>query len=220
MALNKLKYNSLNLTPAANKAIGFDSDADALEATLEGGAMTFIKKLTASSSSDLSFVNGASDVVLDSTYKEYMFIFNNIHPSASDPSGITFQGSTDTGSSYGVNITSTYFRATHDEDGSNGAVAYQASQDLAQSTNFQNIGQSVGNDNDQCLAGYLHIFNPSSTTFVKHFIARTNNAHQADKSRDVFSCGYMNTTSAIDAIQFKMGSGNIDSGTITLYGIN
>ena len=184
-----------------------------------GGNMVFIKKLTASSSSTLSFVDGASSVVLDNTYKEYLFTFKDIHPSAADPTGITFQGSTDTGSSYGVNITSTYFRATHDESGSNGALAYQASQDLAQSTNFQNIGQSVGNDNDQCLAGYLHIFNPSSTTFVKHFIARTNNAHQADKSRDVFAAGYMNTTSAIDAIQFKMGSGDIDAGDICLYGI-
>ena len=188
--------------------------------SLNTGSMVFIKKLTASSSGTLSFVNGSSDVVLDSTYKEYVFTFKDIHPSASDPSGITFQGSTDTGSSYGVNITSTYFRSTHDEDGSNGALAYQGSQDLAQSTNFQNIGQSVGNDNDQCLAGYLHIFNPSSTTFVKHFIARTNNAHQSDKTRDVFTAGYMNTTSAIDAIQFKMGSGNIDAGDICLYGIN
>ena len=187
--------------------------------SLNTGSMVFIKKLTASSSATLSFVNGSSDVVFDSTYKEYIFTFKDIHPSASDPNGITFQGSTDTGSSYGVNITSTYFRSTHDEDSSNGALAYQASQDLAQSTNFQNIGQSVGNDNDQCLAGYLHIFNPSSTTFVKHFIARTNNAHQADKSRDVFSSGYINTTSAIDAIQFKMGSGNIDAGDICLYGI-
>ena len=187
--------------------------------SLNTGSMVFIKKLTASSSGTLSFVNGSSNVVLDSTYKEYVFTFKDIHPSATDIDGLTFQGSTDGGSSYGVNITSTYFRSTHDEDGSNGALAYQGSQDLAQSTNFQNIGQSVGNDNDQCLAGYLHIFNPSSTTFVKHFIARTNNAHQADKSRDVFSSGYINTTSAIDAIQFKMGSGNIDAGDICLYGI-
>jgi len=182
--------------------------------SLNTGSMVFINKITASSSATIDFTSG-----IDSTYKEYVFTFKDIHPSASDPSGITFQGSTDTGSSYGVNITSTYFRSTHDEDGSNGALAYQGSQDLAQSTNFQNIGQSVGNDNDQCLAGYLHIFNPSSTTFVKHFIARTNNAHQSDKTRDVFTAGYMNTTSAIDAIQFKMGSGNIDAGDICLYGI-
>ena len=187
--------------------------------SLNTGSMVFIKKLTASSSSTLSFVNGSSNVVLDSTYKEYVFTFKDIHPSATDIDGLTFQGSTDGGSNYNTTITSTYFRATHDEDGSNGAVAYQASQDLAQSTNFQNIGQSVGNDNDQSLAGYLQLFNPSSTTFVKHFIARTNNAHQSDKTRDVFTAGYFNTTSAINAIQFKINTGNIDAGDICLYGI-
>ena len=187
--------------------------------SLNTGSMVFIKKLTASSSSTLSFVNGSSNVVLDSTYKEYVFTFKDIHPSATDIDGLTFQGSTDGGSSYGVNITSTYFRSTHDEDGSNGALAYQASQDLAQSTNFQNIGQSVGADNDQSLAGILQLFNPSSTTFVKHFIARTNNAHQSDKTRDVFTAGFFNTTSAINAIQFKINTGNIDAGDICLYGI-
>jgi len=187
--------------------------------SLNTGSMVFIKKLTASSSSTLSFVNGSSNVVLDSTYKEYVFTFKDIHPSATNIDGLTFQGSTDGGSSYGVNITSTYFRSTHDEDGSNGALAYQASQDLAQSTNFQNIGQSVGADNDQSLAGILQLFNPSSTTFVKHFIARTNNAHQSDKTRDVFTAGYFNTTSAINAIQFKINTGNIDAGDICLYGI-
>tara|TARA_R100001443_G_scaffold116509_1_gene137116 strand:- start:45 stop:665 length:621 start_codon:yes stop_codon:yes gene_type:complete len=188
--------------------------------SLNTGSMIFIKKLTASSSSTISFVDGSSDVVLDSTYKEYLFTFKDIHPSATGVDGLTFQGSTDGGSNYNTTITSSYFRATHDEDGSNGALAYQESQDLAQSTNFQNIGQSVGVDNDQSLAGILQLFNPSSTTFVKHFIARTNNAHQSDKTRDVFTAGYFNTTSAIDAVQFKMSSGNIDAGDICLYGIN
>ena len=178
------------------------------------GNMTFLSKQTASSSSTISFTSG-----IDSTYKEYIFQFVGLHPSSADPSGITFQGSTDGGSSYGINITSSYFRATHDESGSNAAVAYQASQDLAQTTNFQNVAQSTGNDNDQALSGFLHIFNPSSTTFVKHFLARTNNAHQADKSRDVFTGGYFNTTSAINAFQFKMADGNIDAGTIILYGV-
>ena len=187
--------------------------------SVNAGSMVFIKKLTASSSATLSFVNGSSDVVLDSTYKEYLFTFKDIHPSATNIDGLTFQGSTDGGSNYNTTITSTYFRATHDEDSSNGALAYQASQDLAQSTNFQNIGQSVGADNDQSLAGILQLFNPSSTTFVKHFIARTNNAHQSDKTRDVFTAGYFNTTSAINAIQFKINTGNIDAGDICLYGI-
>ena len=219
MALNKLKYNSLNLTPAANKAIGFDSDADALEATLSGGAMTFIKKLTASSSSTLSFVNGSSDVVLDSTYKEYMFIFNNIHP-ATDGAFFQFQGSTNTGSSYGVTLTTTKFDAYHNEAGNDTILSYYANHDLAQSTNFQYLNSYLGTDNDQSGSGSLHLFNPSSTTFVKHFMAR-NSANNSDEyMRDNHVAGYFNTTSAIDAVQFKMSSGNIDAGTITLYGIN
>ena len=219
MALNKLKYNSLNLTPAANKAIGFDSDADALEATLEGGAITFIKKLTASSSSTLSFVNGSSDVVLDSTYKEYMFIFNNIHP-ATDGAFFQFQGSTNTGSSYGVTLTTTKFDAYHNEAGNDTILYYYTSHDLAQSTNFQHLNSYLGTDNDQSGSGSLHLFNPSSTTFLKHFMAR-NSANNSDEyMRDNHVAGYFNTTSAIDAVQFKMSSGNIDAGTITLYGIN
>ena len=107
MALNKLKYNSLNVTPVANKAISFDSDPDALEATLSGGSMTFIKKLTASSSGTLSFVDGSSDVVLDSTYKEYIFMFKDIHGSAE--SELTFNMSVDSGSNYNVTKTSTFF---------------------------------------------------------------------------------------------------------------
>jgi len=184
-----------------------------------GGSMTFIKKLTASASATLSFVDGTDDVVLDDTYKEYLFTFKDLHPSNVDVSGIGFQANVAGGSGYNETITSTYFRPSHDEDGTNGAVAYQDSQDHAQGTGFQNIGQSVGTDNDQSGAGYLHIFNPSSTTFVKHFIARTNNYHQSDKSRDVYTAGYFNTTSAIDEFQFKFDVGDIDAGDICLYGI-
>ena len=223
MALNKLKYNSLNVTPAANKAISFDSDPDALEATLEGGAMTFIKKLTASSSATLSFVDGSSSVVLDNTYKEYLFIFNNIHPEtepASTGARFSFQGSTDSGSNYNTTITSSHFKAQHAESGSPSELAYQSDHDLAQSTNFQRLNENLGNDNDHSLSGYLHLFNPSSTTFVKHFIAVTNETKQNDRTQNCFVAGYFNTTSAIDAIQFKMETDNIDAGTITLYGIN
>ncbi len=184
------------------------------------GEMRFIKKLTASASATLSFVNGASDVVLDDTYKEYMFTFKDIHPSAEDDASPVFQVSTNTGSSYGVAITSTFFRTSHDEAGSTANVLYQDSMDLAQSTSFNQIGQLLGSDNDQTAAGYLHLFNPSSTTFVKHFISRLNVYHASDHTRDCFAAGYINTTSAVDAIQFKAGSGNIDAGDICLYGIN
>ena len=218
MALNKLKYNSLNVTPVANKAISFDSDPDALEATLSGGAMTFIKKLTASSDSTLSFVNGSSDVVLDNTYKEYIFIFKDIHGSQDNA---FFQvGFRDGGSDYDAVKTSSFFKTQHTEDDVYASVDYHTASDLAQSTSFQYLSTNSGNDNDQCVAGYLHLFNPSSTTFVKHFIAQTNLYHFEDGSMQNFIGGYCNTTTAIDGAQFKFSGGTIDAGTITLYGIN
>jgi len=219
MALNKLKFNSLNVTPVAGKTVGFNSSANGLEATFSGGAMTFIKKLTASSSSTLSFVDGSSDVVLDNTYKEYIFIFKDIHP-ATDGAELTFNMSVDSGSNYNVTKTSTHFTAMHNESDSDTQFFYSTSGDLAQSTNFQIMLRNLGNDNDQSGSAILHIFNPSSTTFVKHFIC-TSSSYAADNyARNGFTAGYGNTTSAIDAIQFKMSSGNIDAGTITLYGIN
>ena len=172
MALNKLKYNSLNLTPAANKAIGFDSDADALEATLSGGSMTFIKKLTASSSSTLSFVDGSSDVVLDSTYKEYIFMFRDIHPSG-DGAHFSFNFSVDGGSNYNVTKTTTFFASFNDEAGSSGALSYSSGGDVAQSTGVQRLGGDTDADNDTAMSGTLHLFDPSNTTFVKNFISRT-----------------------------------------------
>ena len=219
MALNKLKFNSLNVTPTAGKAIGFNSSADGLEATFEGGAMTFIKKLTASSSGTLSFVNGSSDVVLDNTYKEYIFLFKDIHP-ATDDANFFFNLSADTGSNYNVTKTSTFFRLYHQEDASQQGVSYYTNGDLAQGTGTQVLSYGCGSDNDQCTTGFLHLFNPSSTTFVKHFIARTNTYESTNNSWGGFAAGYANTTSAIDAVQFQMATGNIDAGTITLYGIN
>ena len=187
--------------------------------SLNTGSMVFIKKLTASSSGTLSFVDGSSDVVLDSTYKEYMFTFNNMHP-ATDNVNFLFNGSDDDSShSYDVTKTTTFFRAHHNEADSATALGYRTGQDLVQSTSFQQLNLEVGNDNDQSLSGSLHLFNPSSTTFVKHFIARTNVSFEADYTIDSYVAGYFNTTADITAIQFKMSSGNIDSGDICLYGI-
>jgi hypothetical protein len=184
--------------------------------------MVFIKKLTASSSSTLSFVDGSSDVVLDSTYKEYVFTFKDIHPS-NDGDTFSFQGNAAGGSGFNETITSSSFRAYQNEAGDDTALAYYGTGnfDLAQSTNFQILGGGgVGSDADQCLAGTLHLFNPSSTTFVKHFISRVNIISNSNYQLDGFQGGYFNTTSAIDEIQFKFTSGNIDAGDICLYGIN
>jgi len=220
MAISKLNYNSLNVTPSANQAIGFDSGADDLETGAGGGSMKFIKKLTASSSSTLSFVDGSSSVVLDSTYKEYVFIFNNMHP-ATNQAYFQFNLSADTGSNYNVAKTTTFFQGYHTEDGTDAGVSYQTSRDLAQGTGAQYLTRQIGNGNDDVGTGYLHLFNPSSTTFVKHFIATSSNNYGGDTYyMNNFIAGYGNTTSAVDAVQFSMSSGNIDAGTITLYGIS
>ena len=180
-------------------------------------SLTHIKTLTASSSATLSFVDGSDDVVLDSTYPIYVFKLINIHP-ATDGQAIMFQGSINTGSAYGVNITSSWFQARHTEDDGTTSLAYSTGKDLAQSTSFQSFMFS-GNANDEPCSGEIFLFNPSSTTFVKHFIARGSATNDSDDANDIFLAGYFNTTSAIDAMQFKFYSGNIDAGTIKLYGI-
>ena len=147
-----------------------------------------------------------------------MFIFKDIHPSNSTV-GFYFNGSADTGSNYNVTKTTTYFLSRHAEDGSSSELSYKTGLDLAQGTDFQPLSIDQINDNDSSMCGILHLFNPSSTTFVKHFICRTQQM-QVDDSMENYSAGYFNTTSAVDAIQFKYSAGNIDAGTITLYGIN
>ena len=186
------------------------------------GSMVFIKKLTASSSSTLTFHNGTSDVVLDSTYKEYLFTFNNIHPSAE--SDLLFQANVSGGADFNETITSTFFRAYQNEAGSDTTLAYVAGLDQAQGTGFSTLTDGIGSasntvNNDDNASGYLRLFNPASTTFVKHFIGVTNQQNPAVYSVNNYFAGYFNTTSAIDEIQFKMSSGNIDAGDICLYGI-
>ena len=185
-----------------------------------GGNMVFIKKLTASSSGTLSFVDGASSVVLDNTYKEYVFTFNNMHQ-ATDEASFSFNGSIDSGSNYNVTKTTTFFRAFHTEGDGTANLSYSTGRDLAQSTDFQILAYKSSNANDAGHSGFLHLFNPSSTTFVKHFVANISSIYRSGEpgEYETFVAGYMNTTSAVDAVQFKMDSGNIDAGDICLYGI-
>ena len=204
MALVKYNNNSLS---SVTSAAGFPA-----------GAMTLIKTLTASSSSTLSFVDGSSDVVLDSTYPIYLFKFINIHAQTLN-SEFTFNLSTDAGSNYNVTKTTTFFRSSQNESGSGAELVYVTSHDLAQSTSFQNLMVDQSVDGDASGSGEIFLFSPSSTTFVKHFLIKLNYMQSAPASNHFFIAGYGNTTSAIDAIQFKMSSGNIDSGTIKLYGI-
>jgi hypothetical protein len=175
--------------------------------------ITLISSQTASASASISFTTG-----LDSTYKAYKFVFVNCHP-ATDAVDFTFNMSTDSGSNYNVTKTTTIFYAYHDEADTATSLNYVTSSDLAQSTAFKEIAIDVGNGNDESCSGSLTIFNPSSTVYVKHFISRLNDYQDSNLSMDVFSAGYGNTTSAVNAIQFKFSSGNIDAGTIYLYGI-
>ena len=187
---------------------------------LATGSLVPIKTLTASSSATLSFVHGTDGVVLDSTYPIYKFEFINIHP-ATDNVNFTFNLSTDSGSNYNVTKTTTAFRAYHGEITGYTGLEYDPPDDLAQSTSdsILTVGGGLGNDADQNVSGSLTIYNPSSTVFVKHFIARVSNYNFDNYQLDGFSAGYGNTTSAVDAIRFKMSSGNIDDGKIKLYGI-
>jgi hypothetical protein len=182
-------------------------------------ALTHIKTVTASSDSTISFVNGTSDVVLDSTYPIYLFKFINIHP-ASDGEDFQFNMSIDSGSNYNVTKTTTWFYGynSYSIDGLN-AVEYNGSFDLAQSTSDQVLTNNIGADNDQSASGSLFIYNPSSTTFIKHFMANINTYHGANQAVNSFAAGYGNTTSAINAFIFRMNSGDIDAGTIKLYGL-
>ena len=187
---------------------------------LSGGSMNLISTQTASSSSTISFTSG-----IDSTYKEYIFKFYNLHPSGSSGAGgdgaqFQFQANASGGSGYNETITSTFFRAQHDEADSATSLAYEAARDQAQGTSFQDIHGQNSNDSDHGTCGTLHLFDPSNTTFVKHFISRLSGTSSGNYERDDYCAGYFNTTSSIDEIQFKFSSGNIDSGTIKLYGIS
>ena len=184
---------------------------------LTAGAMTLIKSQTASSSATISFVHGTSDVVLDSTYPIYLFKFYDIHPATNgEDFVVNFR---DGGSAYDATKTTTYFTASHAENDSEAQVVYDTGRDIAQGTGFQDISNEVGNENHECGAGELWLFSPSSTTYVKHFICTTSFHHASDLAINTYIAGYCNVTAAIDAVQFKMSSGNLDAGTIKLYGI-
>ena len=213
MALNKLKFNSLNVTPAASEGIRFNSSANGLETASAGGALVKISSVTASSSASVSFTSG-----IDSTYKEYIFFFNNLHPASN--SNLQFQTSTNGGSSYGVTATTSFFYASHQENDGEAIVTYKANRDHAQATDFIYLtGDNMeGTAADASVSGFLHLFEPSSTTFVKHYISNTDHVADGPYQQNNYSAGYFNTTTAINAIRFQTTTGNFD-GTIKMYGI-
>ena len=190
--------------------------------SLTSGSMTFISKTTISSPvSSVQFTSG-----IDNTYKEYIFILVNLHPNSNSEPDIKINFSSDGGSNYNVTKTTTAFYADHNESGSSSGLQYIGDVDLAQSTGGQFIGYNLEeSDADSSLSGIVHLFDPSNTSHVKHFMININMMHLEPQSNNYHIAGYCNTTSAINAVNFtgeysEGSSGNIDSGEIILYGIN
>ena len=192
------------------------ADAGAFSANL--GSMVHIKTITVSNAANASFHHGTSNVVLDSTYPIYIFKFINVHPATNDTQ-FFFQGNAVGASGENETITSTYFKAGQNEAGNYTVLGYGAGSDQAQGTAYQIISEAMGNANDESGSGELILFNPSSTTFTKHFMCTFQHQQHASQSYQTHVGGYFNTTAAIDNIVFKFASGNIDSGTFKLYGI-
>ena len=214
MALSKVDFNNINVTPAASKALKWNASANGFETGDIGGSMVLLSTQTASSSANISFTSG-----IDSTYKEYIFKLINIH-SVDNSANLVFNLSVDSGSNYNVTKTSSAFAAWHKEDDSGTSFAYNTGNDLAQSTSGQRIlfgGLDNANDGNGCAT--LHLFDPSNTTFVKHFTCTAVKNSYHPYAWNTFVAGYGNTTSAVDAVQFSLDSGNIETGTFKLYGI-
>ena len=177
--------------------------------------VVLITSTTISADATISFTSG-----IDSTYGKYIFKFYNVHP-ATDNVALQFNGSIDGGSNYNVTKTTTFFDTNHSEGNAGANLSYTAGSDLAQSTAFQTLASNVGNANDESVVGELHLFNPSSTTYVTNFYSKCNFASaDADRySQNQFVAGYFNDTDNIDAIQFKFASGNMDLGIIKMWGV-
>ena len=183
-------------------------------AALTDGNLTLLTTLTASSSATLTF-----DSSINSTYNSYLFSFINMHPASNGAFQVNFR---DGSTAYDATKTSAGFQAYHREDGSASLLANASSLDLAQATGEQMIaGGSVVNANDCGVSGHLQLFNPASTTFVKHYMTVANSFDTSSPpyTQNQFSAGYCNVTAAIDGVQFKFSSGNTDSGTIKMYGV-
>ena len=188
-------------------------DATAVGTTTSLGGLIFISRSTASSSATVNITSG-----INSTYKEYIFIFNNIHP-ATDGTHFNFQATTN-GSDFNIATTTTTFEAYNHETSGTTSLTYDGGKDHAQDTGYINLIDNTGADNDQSFSGFLHLFEPSSTTFVKHFLFTGQRLSENNYSANDRTAGYFNTTAAITGLSFKFESGNIDSGTIDLYGVN
>ena len=211
-AANNFTTNGVILPAAINDTSV--ASVTELENVSTGGAFNLISEQTASASAEIEFSSG-----IDSTYPIYMFEYISCHPST-DQVRWSFNFSTDGGSSYNVTKTSTFIYHLHRENDAQATFAYNGDPALAQQTGDQRLNDNISNNNDCTVSGTMFLYDPSSTTFVKNFMARGNAARAEPLSEETFVAGYGNTTSAINAIKFYFSSGNIDSGTVKMYGIS
>ena len=212
IAASQLKTNTIK-DAGANTILTSDGSGTLSSVnSAMSSTMVFISSQTATASSSIEFTSG-----IDSTYDEYVFYFVNINVSA-NADNFVFQVNASGQTGFNETMTTTSFRAYHGEDGSTGVLDYDTSQDQAQGTSYQTLSQSLSNAADVCCAGELHLFSPSSTTYVKQFYSRFNGIHDSNLSMEDFIAGYINTTAAITQISFKPESGTFD-GTIYMYGI-
>ena len=188
-------------------------DAGALGAGVASGSLQLISSQTASGSANISFTSG-----ITSTYKEYLFSFHNIHP-ATDGAKFGFQFNASGESGFNETLTTTYWRSYNNEAADSAGTGYVTSEDQGNGTSFTILDGGVGADADQCTAGHVKLFDPSNTSHIKHFIVRGTHYDVNYFVADVFVGGYVNTTAAITEVQFKFASGNIDAGTINMYGV-
>jgi hypothetical protein len=177
-------------------------------------AKTLISTHTASASATIDITSG-----IDSTYDSYEFHFVNMHP-ATNAAEFQFQVNASGQTGFNEVITSTLFVAYHNEAGTDTALTYSTTHDQVLGTAYETLIQDTGADADQSTSGVLTLYAPSNTTFVKHFVARMSGAQQSDYAYDVNDAGYIDVTAAIDEISFKFSTGNIDAGTIKMFGVS
>ena len=217
MALTKFNFNSFDVTTAASSALAFNSSANGFD-TASAGSMTLIKTTTASNVGNVDLTHGSNNVVLDGTYDTYLFKLINIHVASQCEFAVNF--STD-GQSTASQKTTTTFNCYHQENGASTEFEYVAADDRANHVGDQQITAiDIGTQNDSGLCAEVFLFSPASTTFIKHFLVKSQYfSHQSTPySNNVFTAGYVNTTSAVNSVRFLTSTGNFD-GTIKMYGI-
>jgi hypothetical protein len=175
-------------------------------------SVVLLSSQTETGVTEIDFTSG-----ITSTYGEYIFRCYNINPST-DSADLKVQFNVAGESGFNETITSTHFQAYKGEADETPSLGYGAAGDQAEGTAYQYLLYDIGNGADESGAGELHLFNPASTTYVKHFYGSFQMYHVANYSQVMYTAGYVNVTGAIDEVSFKISTGNFD-GTIKMWGV-